>query len=134
MDIGTTTTIAFATTSFTAELIGLNVNDITRPDIDVTHMGSTIYREFLPGKLADGGMVEMEIGFDPDTQPPILEDPEVITITFPLPDGMATAAKVVFTGYVNSWSAGLPLEDKMTATISIKVDGITAPVWSVAAA
>lgn len=131
-DIGTGTTIAFGTSSFDAELLSLNGNDISREDIDVTHMGSTAYREFMPSDLVDGGSIDMEIMFDPDEQPPINAAAETITITFPT--SLASGATFVFTGYVNSWSWGDPLEDKMTAQLTIKVDGKTDPEWTVASA
>lgn len=131
-DIGTGTTIAFGTSSFDAELLSLNGNDISREDIDVTHMGSTAYREFMPSDLVDGGSIDMEIMFDPDEQPPINAAAETITITFPT--SLASGATFVFTGYVNSWSWGDPMEDKMTAQLTIKVDGKTDPEWTVASA
>ncbi len=130
--VGTGTTITFGTSAFTAELLSLSGNDISREDIDVTHMGSTIYREFIPSALIDGGSVDMEILWDPDDQPPIEGVAETITIEFPSP--LTTGAKLVFTGYVNSWSWGGPLEDKMTANFTMKIDGLTDPVWSVASA
>ncbi len=129
--VGTATTIAFGTSSFTAELLGLDGNDISREDIEVTHMGSTNYKEFIPSNLVDGGAVDMEILWDPDNQPPVVGVAETITITFP--SALAVGAKLVFTGYVNSWSWGAPLEDKMTANFTMKVDGKTDPVWSIAA-
>ena len=133
MDVGTGTTIAFGTSSFTAELLSLNGNDISREDIDVTHMGSTVYREFQPSDLVDGGTIDMELAFDPDEQPPVLAVAETITITFP--SSLANGATFVFTGYVNSWSWADPLEDKMTASCTIKVDGKgTAPAWTDASA
>ena len=134
MSVGTATTIAFATSSFSAEVKSINGGDITREDVDVTHLGSTGYMEFQPADLVDGGSIEMEIHFDPDDQPPILGVAETITITFPLPSGMSTPATFVFTGYVNAWSWEAPLEEVMTAELTVKVDGKgTAPAWTVAA-
>ncbi len=130
-DVGTATTIAFATSSFSAQVMSLNGSDIAREDVDITHLGSTAYMEFQPAELADGGTIDMEIHFDPDEQPPILGSAETITITFPLPAGQGTAATFVFTGYVNSWSWEVPLEEVMTAEITIKVDGLTDPAWTV---
>lgn len=130
MDVGTGIAVAFGTSGFTAELLAVNGNDISRTDIDVTHMGSATYMEFQPSKLLNGGSVDIELGFDPDAQPPIDQPPETITITFPLPSGGISPATLVFTGYVNTWSFAVPLEDKMTATATIKIDGKTAPVWT----
>lgn len=129
-DVGTGTTIAFATSSFSAEILSVNGNDISREDIDTTHMGTTNYRTFMPSDLVDGGSIEMEINFDPDAQPPVTAVPEQITITFPIPSGSSNGATLVFSGYVNNWSWSDPLEEKMTATMTIKVDGNTEPAWT----
>lgn len=129
-DVGTATTIVFGTSAFTAAVVSLNGSDITREDVDVTNMASTSYMEFQPAELADGGTIEMEIHFDPDAQPPILGAAETITITFPIPAGGISGATFIFTGYVNSWSWEAPLEEVMTAEITIKVDGKTSPAWA----
>ena len=82
-DVGTATTIAFATSSFSAELLSLNGNDISRDDIDITHMGSTVFKEFMPGDLQDGGMIEIhseDTCNNPEVEIDILGDPiEVIS-------------------------------------------------------
>ncbi len=132
-DVGTGTTIVFGTSSFTAEILSVNGNDISREDVPTTHMGTTNYHTFMPSKLVDGGSIEMEIAFDPDSQPPITAAAETITITFPLPSGQSTAANLAFSGYVNSWSWSDPLEERMTANITIKVDGESEPAWTASA-
>jgi hypothetical protein len=130
-DVGTGTTIVFGTSGFSASLLSLSASDVSREDIDITHMGSTSYREFMPGDLIDGGTIEMEIAFDPDDEAPMTGTSETITITFPIPSGASTAATFVFKGYVSSWSWSVPLEESMTATLTIKVDGTgTEPAWT----
>lgn len=84
----------------------------------------------MPGDLVDDGDVTVDIHFDPDSQPPISAAPETITITFPLPAGQSTAGKVVGTGFISAWSWGDPLEDKMTARMTITWDGGTGPTWT----
>ena len=129
-DVGTGTTIAFGTSAFSAQVLDINQGDQSRPPIDVTHMGSTNFREFIVGKLVDGGTVEVEILYDPDEQPPISAVAETITITFPVPAGLATGATYIFSGFVTNWGWAAPLEDRMTATITIQVDGKgTEPAW-----
>jgi hypothetical protein len=110
--------------------MNINGSDVSRPDINTTHMGTTNYQTYIPGKLVEGGAIELEINFDPDATPPITGVAETITITFPLPSGGITPADVEFTGYINSWSWADPMEEKMTADVSIKVDGLTDPVWT----
>ena len=126
MDIGTGASIAFGTSNFTAEVMSINGNDISRPSIDSSHLGTTGARTFLPGDLVDNGSVELEINFDPDEQPPIAGAAETITVTFPTPPGGSTPADAEFSGFVTNWSWGVPLEDKMTATITLKISGAIA--------
>jgi hypothetical protein len=96
-------------------------------------MGTTGYQTYIPGKLVEGGTVDMEIAFDPDAIPPIAGAAESIVVTFPIPSGGAAGAYVTFTGYMNSWSWTDPMEEKMTASITIKVDGLTDPAWTASA-
>ncbi len=129
-DVGTGSTIAFGTSAFTAEIMNINGNDMfSREDIDTTHMGTTGYRTYMPSDLVEGGTVDFEFAFDPDEQPPI-GAAETITITFPIAAGNSSGATLVFTGYIKTWSFSDPLEEKMTANATIKVDGMTDPVWT----
>ena len=121
-DIGTGLTMAFATSSFTAEITSVSPPNRSRPSIDTTHMGSST-RTFMPGDLVDGGEVTMEVHFDPDMDVPVDQPAEQITITFPLADGGSTAANWQFPGFVISDTPQAPLDDKMVSTIVIKVAG-----------
>lgn len=129
-DVGTGTTIAFASSSFSAEILSVNGNDISREDIDTTHMGTTGYRTSMPSDLVEGGTIDFEFAFNADEQPPVQSAAEMITITFPIPSTLTSGATLVFSGYINSWSWTDPLEEKMTANATIKVDGVTPPVWT----
>ncbi len=129
-DVGTGTSIVFGTSSFSAEILSLNGSDISRPDVDTTHLGTTGYKTYMPGDLVEGGTLDMEFAFDPDSQPPIAGAAETITITFPMPSGGSTAATLAFSGYINTWSWSGPLEERMTGSATVKVDGLTDPVWT----
>lgn len=69
-DTGHTTTIAFATSSFTAPMILIGSSEMTRPSLDKSHLGTTNYRSFKPGDLVDAGEFDIEFFYDPDEQPP----------------------------------------------------------------
>ena len=84
----------------------------------------------MPSSLVEGGTVDFEFSFDPNSQPPIAAAAETITVTFPIPAGDSAGATLIFTGYINSWTWGAPLEDKMTGSATIKVDGLTGPTWA----
>lgn len=130
-DVGTGTTITFGTSSFTAEVLNVNGVDVSRQPIDVTHMGSTGFREFIPTRLVDPGGAQVEILFDPNSQPPINQPAETITVTFPVPSGDSSGATLQFSGFVTDWDWGDPLEDKITANLTLKADGkAVKPTWT----
>lgn len=122
---GTGITIGFGTSNFTAEIMSVNGSGITRPSIDTSHHGST-ERTFIPGDLVDNGTVDVEINFDPDEQPPIDEAPETVTITFPT--ALDNGATLVGSAFVTDWEWGGPLEDKLTASFTLKWAG--AVTWT----
>lgn len=123
-DVGTGTTIGFGTSSFTAEITNVGLDGITRPSIDTSHMSST-ERTFIPGDLVDHGSVQVDINFDPDDQPPIAGAAETVTITFP------SGATLVGSAFCTDWSAAVPLEEKMTASFTLK--WADEPTWTDAA-
>lgn len=122
-DVGTGATIVFTTSAFTSEITAINGTDISRPSLKTSHLGTTAWDTFIPGDLADAGGVDLEFLFDPDEIPPVTAAPEVITITLPIPSGGAAGATAVGTGYIESWSYGVPLEELMTGSARIKWSG-----------
>jgi len=117
MDSGHGITIAFGTSNFSAQLLDVTPPGAEREAIDVSHMGNSGYKQFIPSDLVDWGECEMEVGFDPATAPPVRGAAETITITFP------DATTWVFTGFMTSYKPKAPMEDKMTATVGVKVSG-----------
>lgn len=122
-DVGTGTTIAFGTSSWSANILGITGDGASRPAIDTSHMGTSADRTFMPGDLTDNGSVGLEFQFDPDEDPPISAAAETITITFPIPSGLTSGATAVFTGFMTDWSFGVPLEELMTGSATLKVSG-----------
>ena len=127
-DVGTGITIAFGTSSFSADLLSLNGSAIERGEYETTHMGTTGSKTFSPMDLIDQGEIEMEFAFDPDAQPPIGGATETITITFPLPAGGLTSATLIGSGFVKSWTWGAELEEKMTGSATVR--WASAPAWT----
>lgn len=123
-DVGFGTTITFGTSGFTAELRSVNGPSMDRPAIDTSHMTTAGgKRTFIPSDLTDHGEVELEILFDPDTEPPIDLVAEQITITYPVPAGQTNGATYVFSGFVTAFEPSAPYDDLMTGSITIKVSG-----------
>lgn len=115
--IGTGTTISFATSTFAADIIDVGqMASWERPAIDTSHMGNTDWRSFLPGKLTDPGEAQYQIAFAPGTSPPISAAPETITIG-------GFGGTISGSGFVTSYTPNSPLEDRMTADVTIKWTG-----------
>jgi len=120
MEIATGITVDFAT-GFLAELIDVTPPGASRGSVQTSHQGTTDNAHtFTPTKLVDWGEFGAEIGFDPGADPPIDSDAEEITLTFP------SGETWVFDGFMTGYEPSAPLEDRMTATCTIKVSGLVA--------
>ena len=116
-DIATGITIVFGTSGCSAEILDVNPPSLSRESVEVTHQGTTGGKDFIPADLYDAGECSFDVHFNPDTAPPIDEAAETITITFP------SGATWAFSGFLTGYEPKAPLEDKMTATVTIKVTG-----------
>ena len=105
------------------------INNITGPGmsrafIDVTSLDSTGgYREFIGG-FRDAGEITMTMNFTRDTFLDMKADFESdaaknYRITFP--DTGLTM--IDFSGVCTGLSVGIPMDDKVTSNVTIKVDG-----------
>jgi len=123
IDIGTGATVGFGTSSFSANITGININGISRGVVDTTHLGTTTARTFIPTDLIDAGEFELEIQHDVSKYPPIKGAAETITLTYPLSTGGTTAGSYSFTGFATNYDANIPLEELQTGTLTIKISG-----------
>ncbi len=113
--VGTGISILFSG-GFLAEILNVSDQNMQRASIDASHMGST-EMEFLPGKLPDWGQLECEIAFDPDMKPPLTGAVETVTISYP------NGTTWTRSGFLIGFQSQAPLEERMTATASIKFTG-----------
>ena len=114
------TTIDFATSGFTAKITGVRRRNAGREKVETTHMESTDgWETSIPSDIKRAGEFEIDFQFNPQTHPapPIDEDPETITVTYP---NGATAA---FTGYMTDYEDEQPLDELMTGSATIVVSG-----------
>jgi len=124
MDIGTGATIAFATSSFTAQIVSMDVSGITRVAIPSSHLGTTSAHTFLRGDLYDPGSLDLEIFHDPAKYPPFSGAAETITITFPISTTHTTnGGTFAASGFVTDVGFSVPLEDSMKSGITVKFSG-----------
>ena len=126
-DVGTGATLTLGTSTWTPQITSISWDDVSREVIDITHLGVTGGREFGPSDLYDPGGISIEGNWDPNLDsakvPPYAAAAETFTITFPLQAGDATAATVAGTGFITNFSVGIPLEDRITFTATIKYSG-----------
>lgn len=130
VDVTTGSTIVFGTSGFTSEIMSFTWSGIAREPIDTSHLGTAAAssnefgnRTFIPGRLIDPGEATLERHFDPDQDIPIGAVAETITITFPLVTGDTTAANWAGSGFATAFDVTGPLDEKMTATMTVKFSG-----------
>ena len=118
--VGTGTTVTFST-GFIAEPLSIDWTGFSRESIRTSHMGTTTAHTFGVGDLYDPGQVEVSMVYDPATSPvtPMTGAQETITITYP----DAGAATIAASGEMISFEVNSPLEDRMTATCTLKLSG-----------
>jgi hypothetical protein len=109
-DIGTGTTLTYA--GFSMELLSLSWSGISREMIDISHMGTTGGKKFLPADHYDPGELTAEVHLKTDEAPPITADMSTLTIVLPQPDGGTWSCQAA----LSSFEFNDPMEDKMTAT------------------
>ena len=116
----------------TAEIIIGQVRSISGPgdsmdDVDVTCLDSTpaIHREFAPG-LSDPGTVDLDLIYDSGN----FMHKRLVTYqlaryekTFKVYPGSTTGTADSFKAYVKDIGREIPLDDLITATLSLKVSG-----------
>ncbi|KKN42010.1 hypothetical protein LCGC14_0717700 [marine sediment metagenome] len=96
----------------------------TRDTIDVTSLDSTDgYREFIAG-FRDGGEVVLNMNFTRvgfDTLNDDFESNDSVNYQIVLPDTGGTIFDL--TGYVTNVAMAIPMDDKVTMDITIKITG-----------
>ena len=117
-EITTGTTVTFDS-GFLAQITDLDWSGVSREAIETSHFGTTGGRTHTPGSLYDGGALSGTLIFNPieNTTHPIQGTTETVTVTFPSGDTWSSDGFMVDFGFTGT------LEDKFTATFSIKMSG-----------
>jgi hypothetical protein len=118
-DHGLGTTVTFATSAFSANIISVDVSQ-SRGATETTHMGTTGDKSFIPFDLVDNETMVMEIQYDGSLAPPIDQAVETITIDWA---GVGVGHKTAFSGFAISFSASGPIEDLMTGSLTVQRTG-----------
>lgn len=117
VDTGYGITITFSS-GFFAQIIGVTPPGSSREAIDTSHTETTGGdMTFIPSDLIDNGELQVELNFNPGTTPPIDSAAETVTITF------ASGTTWAFTGFMTNYEPDAPIDDRMTASCTVKVSG-----------
>jgi hypothetical protein len=134
-DTGHGATVTFGTTAWSGKLVSIPTNfSLTRPPVDITHLGTSGEREYMAGDVSELGPVTLDVAFESATGlPSPTTTPETITITWPLAPGGGgvTAANISGTGVIS----GIAYPSMQTNTmqqgqITFQYDGNTGPTWT----
>lgn len=125
--VGTGASISFGTSSWTAEVVDIQWSGISREAIETSHLATAApganefgNRTFIPGNLSDPGEMTIQYHMNPDTEPPIDQPAETITLSV---GDSATPATWACSGFVTSVDNSIPLDDKMVGTMTVKFSG-----------
>lgn len=116
------------------EVTNITPPALSKDAIDATHTESPQkYREFISG-LRDAGEVSIELNFVPGSASDILirqayELDTAVACRITLPAVLSSPTEMLtFDAIVTGYEPEAPVEDKMTATLTLKVSG--RPVYS----
>ena len=125
------TTITFGTSGWAAEVLSISQSGISRPVLDVTHLGTTGNRAKEPGQLVDQGTVQLEWQSSPVTslahpgstkwEPPITATTETITIEFD--STHTTGAKATFSAFVSGWDWAATDDARIKGNCELAING-----------
>lgn len=136
---GTGLQFLMVTSNWSGDIVDISRQGHQRGSVEVTHSETseedstthTIYREFIPSKIVDGGTYRLTVHLDRPL-PPMTAAREILRITLPLASGESTAAKLEVSGFMTNEDADYqPLaDDTMRQTFEFKVSG--APTYTAA--
>lgn len=120
--LGSGATVAFATTTWAADIISVDSLTVNGESIDTSHLLTSNGSTPAGGTSVPGKIYKIEASLtvvtDPGTVTPLLQDPETITITWS--DSSVTS----FSGYMTSVGVGAATnDDRVTSTIAITGTG-----------
>jgi hypothetical protein len=109
--------------SYFAEPINIDWSGVSRPVIDTTHLGTTVARTFIGGKVYDPGTLQVEMAFNSTKSPTILSTATATTCTLTVPGTGTNTASWAASGFMSEFQWGAPMDDRQTATATIKLSG-----------
>lgn len=111
-----------------AEVISINLPNPQVSEVEATHFASPgRTREYIPG-LLDAGEISFGVNFDAGSASDTLinsalndDDPREIMVSVPTVSGVNQ--EYTFPGIVKGYEKSIPIDDRQTATITVRVAG-----------
>lgn len=104
------------------EISSINVPGVSRDAPEASHMSSPDkYREFTAGMM-DAGEIELEYNFVPAIDDPVIEAVEAGKVFYQIGNDDWPVV-FQFLGIASAPSRAVPLDDKMTGTMTFKISG-----------
>ncbi len=117
--------LTLATSGETFQILEGSKDASTVETFETTHTGTSgSYKTKGMTDMIDGGSYSFTVILDPDTdETNFLGVSQTCTVTYPVPTGLTNGATWAFTGGIVEYGQELPMDDKMTAEISVSVNG-----------
>ena len=109
---GNGATLGWASSANVGTITSISGIGGTREAIDTSSLATTGGRDFIPSELSIEGAWY-------GTATPIASAAEVVTVTI----GTTTAKSWAGTGFVTSWETGIPMDDVISYSLTIKCSG-----------
>ena len=121
-------TIDFATLTTLANinLVDINMDGVTVPDVNCSDQGTTGYEKYIGGSLKEGGTYTATINWNLLDSATLLTDmgsKDTLTITCPKSAAANTAATHAFPAYINSLTMTGQKGSVITGSLRFKVAG-----------
>jgi hypothetical protein len=123
---GSGSTTIGGSSGFLGAIIDGDLGEITmsRDKIEYTNSGSAGgAAQYQPGDIIEGGEYKLTILYNYQTTTIPFGQPEVFTITLPKRGTTATAATIVFDGFMTEHKTMLPSKKAMVVEVTLKVTG-----------
>lgn len=121
---GTGASIQFEDSGFDAPLVSLTLPEVTREKIETSHLGTTGAKTNKPGKLIANGDISCVFRHDAEQDNLLLEEPELITISYPLLSGESEPKRLQFVGYaISQGGEDVSIDTIMDTNVTLAVSG-----------
>lgn len=118
--VGFGSTVGFGTSSYSTKCRVISRSGAGREKVDTSHMESTDgWETSVPSAIQRAGNLRIEGLLQPQTSPspPIDQDPETITLTYP------NGATLAGSGYMTDYDENVPYDGVMTFTATVVFTG-----------